>query len=267
MNILIPMAGAGARFSEKGYVSHKPLLPLTSRHNQEIVPLVVAAVRDLPIDVERADVNLMFVVRDFHIAGGVDVKIMGYFPRAQFIVIDALTDGQARTCLCAREHFDTDEALIIAACDNGMDVSREFFTTQTHRADALIFTFRGNEAVTGKPESYGWVQTENDCVTGLSIKRPLSTRPLQDHAIVGTFWFKQGRDFFSAADQMIDTDDRINGEFYVDQVFHYLLSAKCDVKVVEVERYFCWGTPEDYEIYEATIGYWSEFVAKEAWVK
>ena len=267
MNILIPMAGAGARFFEKGYLTHKPLLPLTSRHNLETVPLVVAAVRDLPVDLEREDVNLLFIVRDFHIADDVDRKILAYLPNAQFIVIDALTDGQARTCLYAREQFDTDEALMIAACDNGMDVSCELFMTQTHQADALIFTFRGNEAVTEKPESYGWVQTENERVTSVSIKRPLSTRPMEDHAVVGAFWFKRGRDFFSAADQMIENDDRINGEFYVDQVFQYLLSGKCNVSVVEIERYLCWGTPEDYEIYEATLRYWSEFVAKEAWVK
>ena len=90
---------------------------------------------------------------------------------------------------------------------------------------------------------------------------------MEDHAVVGTFWFKRGRDFFSAADQMIENDDRINGEFYVDQVFHYFLSGKFNVSVVEVDRYLCWGTPEDYEIYEATLRYWSEFVAKEAWVK
>ena len=75
MNILIPMAGAGARFFEKGYLTHKPLLPLTSRHSRETVPLVVAAVRDLPIDLEREDVNLLFIVRDFHIADGIDQKI------------------------------------------------------------------------------------------------------------------------------------------------------------------------------------------------
>ena len=90
MNILIPMAGDGSRFSEKGFVLHKPILPLTSRHNHQIVPLVVAAVHDLPVDIEREDVNLLFIIRDFHVNDGIDQELLAYFPRAKFIAIDAL---------------------------------------------------------------------------------------------------------------------------------------------------------------------------------
>ena len=127
MNILIPMAGAGSRFAEKGYVPHKPILPLTSRHSHETVPLVVEAVRDLPVDLERDDVTLLFIVRDFHIADNVDQVLLTYFPRAQFIVIDTLTGGQASTCLHARAQFDTDLPMMIAACDNGMNIPHETF--------------------------------------------------------------------------------------------------------------------------------------------
>jgi dTDP-glucose pyrophosphorylase len=267
MNILIPMAGAGSRFSKQGYVTHKPVLPLTSRHSQKIVPLVVEAVHDLPVDLEREDVNLLFIVRDFHMADGVNKVLLTYFPRAKFIVIDALTDGQASSCLYSRAQFDTVEPLLIAACDNGMDVSRAAFDVQSRDADALIFTFRGNEAVMQKPEAYGWVRTANENVTGVSIKQPISNTPLDDHAVVGTFWFRRGCDFFAAADEMIEANDQINGEFYVDQVFKYLVEARRDVRFIEVERYLCWGTPEDYEAYEATLAYWSAFVARESWVK
>jgi hypothetical protein len=267
MNIVSPMAGAGSRFAKKDYVPHKPVLPLTSRHSHETVPLVVEAVRDLPVDLERDDVTLLFIMRDFHMADGVDQALLVHFPRAQFIVIDALTDGQASTCLFARAQFNSEVPMMIAACDNGMDVSRTKFETRSVGSDALIFTFRGNEAVTEKPEAYGWVRTDGETVRGVSIKQPISSTPLEDHAIVGTFWFQSGRDFFAAADKMIAANDRINGEFYVDQAFKYLVDAGCDVRIIEVDRYLCWGTPEDYEAYEATLAYWTEFISKEAWAK
>ena len=267
MNILIPMAGAGSRFIKKGYVPHKPILPLTSRHRNETVPMAVEAVRDLPIDLEREDVTLLFIVRDFHMTDGVDQTLLTHFPRAQFIVIDTLTDGQAITCLSARAYFDSDMPMIIAACDNGMEVPRATFELRLQDAEALIFTFRGNDVVLEKPESYGWVQTDGDVATGVSIKQPISKTPQEDHAIVGTFWFQNGRDFFTAADKMIAANDRINGEFYVDQVFKYLLDAGRDVRAIEVDRYICWGTPEDYEAYQATLAYWTAFVSKEVWIK
>ena len=59
---------------------------------------------------------------------------------------------------------------------------------------------------------------------------------------------------------MIAANDRINGEFYVDQVFKHMLSAGLKVVVFEIDRYICWGTPEDYEIYEDTISYWKAFL-------
>lgn len=266
MNILIPVAGAGSRFTEKGYSVHKPVLPLTSRHSHDIVPLVVEAVRDLPVDFQSDDTNLLFIMRDFHIADGVNTELLTYFPRAKFIVIDELTEGQASTCLLARTHFDTDKPMMIAACDNGMDLSRSAFEAQTKNASALVFTFRGNYAVVQKPEAYGWVRTDGTVVTGVSIKQPISISPLADHAVVGTFWFQRGRDFFTAADQMIAANDRINGEFYVDQVFEYLVNSDQEVRVIEVDRYLCWGTPEDYEAYEATLAYWTKFVSKENWL-
>jgi dTDP-glucose pyrophosphorylase len=266
MNILIPMAGEGSRFLEKGYVIHKPVLPLTSRFKFQTIPMVVAAVLDLPFDFERDDINLHFIIRDFHVDEGVDQALLKYFPEAQFIVIDALSNGQASTCLVARQFLDNSQPLLITACDNGIDVTREAFEANKVTADALIFTFRNNDAVCEKPEAFGWVQTSDDIVTGVSIKQPISSTPKQDHAIVGTFWFKQGRDFFTFADKMIAENDRINGEFYVDQIFKYLLKAKRIVKVIEVERYLCWGTPEDYENYQATLNYWKNFLDKNDWI-
>jgi dTDP-glucose pyrophosphorylase len=267
MNILIPMAGAGSRFSQKDYTLHKPILPLTSRHSHKTVPMVVEAVRDLPVDLERKDVSLVFIVRDFHIAEGIDQVLLCHFPRAQFIVIDTLTDGQASTCLHSRSYFDTDLPLMISACDNGIDISQQSFEARSQVSDALVFSFRGNKCVSKKPESYGWLRTDGDAISGLSIKKPISDEPQKDHAIVGTFWFKSGRDFFDSADKMIAANDRINGEFYVDQVFKYLLKAGRVVRAIEVDRYISWGTPDDYESYHATLAYWTEFISKEAWVK
>ena len=267
MNILIPMAGDGSRFAKKGYTVHKPILPLTCRFSRKIVPLVVGAVQDIPVDLERDDVNLLFIMRDFHMADGVDQELLRHFPRAKFIAIDALSDGQASTCLHARLQFDVDVPLMIAACDNGMDIPRATFERRSRDAEALIFTFRGNESVVENPESYGWVHASGEIATNISIKLPISCTPLEDHAVVGTFWFKNGRDFFTAADKMIAANDQINGEFYVDQIFKYLLDLGRDVRVIEVDRYLCWGTPEDYEAYEATLAYWMSFASKEEWIK
>jgi len=262
MQVLIPMAGAGSRFSQKGYTLSKPVIPTTSRHHGRKIPMVVAAVEDLPA--ERAS-SFTFVVRDFHGSQGVTAEISRHVPGAQFITVSQLTEGQASTCLLAKDRINNTQPLLIAACDNGMDLPEKAFARLSAEADALIFTFRGNDAVLEKPEAYGWVRNEGERVTGVSIKQPISSTPLNDHAICGTFWFRHGQAFVAAAEAMLAANDRINGEFYVDQVFKYALHQGLRVKVLEISRYFCWGTPEDYAAYENTLAYWHHFVKQEAW--
>lgn len=81
--------------------------------------------------------------------------------------------------------------------------------------------------------------------------------------MVATFWFKRGSIFVEAAKKMIEENDRINGEFYVDEVIKHILELGYNAEVFEIERYIGWGTPEDYEIYQKTFEYWSGFYERE----
>ena len=62
---------------------------------------------------------------------------------------------------------------------------------------------------------------------------------------------------------MISENDRINNEFYVDQVAYHALKLGYKVKVFEIDRYIGWGTPEDYITYQKTYEYWTGFCIKE----
>ena len=265
MNVLIPMAGAGSRFQQAGYRESKPALPLTDRVSGKTLPMVVAAVREL---INGADYDRVVLIdRSFHRDSGLQAQIAESVPGVEFITLDHLSDGQASTCLAARTLIDNDEELLIGACDNGVDYSLATFQQLKQSADAIIFTYRGHELVLARPEAHGWVEVDSDNrVSRVSVKQPLSDHVLQDHAIVASFWFRHGADFVRAADRMIAAEDRINGEFYVDQVMQHAVELGLVVKVLEVERYFCWGTPLDYECYEKTVAYWRGFVAAEPWL-
>jgi dTDP-glucose pyrophosphorylase len=263
MIILIPMAGAGSRFSKEGYKKHKPVIPTKDHRTGLSVPMVVAATSDLP-NADNKDTKIIYIDRDFHKKDGVEQQIKEYFPQAEFITINYLTEGQASTCLLAKDNINNNEELIIAGCDNGMIIDSSKFEELRKDADALIFTYRGHNLVLEKPEAHGWVCVDNiDNVTGMSVKKPISDTPLNDHAVVATFWFKKGSSFVEACEKMVEENDRINSEFYVDQVMKHMLDLNYKVKVFEVEKYICWGTPKDYEEYENTFDYWNNFCQKE----
>jgi dTDP-glucose pyrophosphorylase len=254
------MAGIGKRFVDKGYKLHKPLIPTFDRRTGEKYPMVICATKDLP-GVGQFGSNIIYIDRTFHKREGIEDRIREFYKKAIFITTDTLTDGQACTCMLAKDIINNDEELLIAGSDNGMIFDKERFNLLKEKCDVIIFTFRNNESVLENPDSYGWVKIDNENnVVGMSIKKAISKNPVKDHAIVATFWFLKGNMFVQAANKMINENDRINNEFYVDESIQHCLDLGYKVKVFEIDRYIGWGTPKDYENYMDTIEYWKEFV-------
>ena len=260
MQILLPMAGAGQRFADAGYTTSKPAIPTYDRRTGKLLPMVVCAVLDLP-GVKEDGSNVIFVDRTFHKEDGVEDEILKHFPKARFITLDELTEGQACTCMTAKDLLNPDDSLLIAGCDNGMVIDDAKFDELSKEADELVFTYRHNEAVLKNPNAYGWmIVDENDNITGTSIKKAISATPMEDHAVVATFYFKKAQMFIDATNKMIAENDRINNEFYVDKVVDHVMALGGNAKVFEIDRYIGWGTPKDYEEYQATWEYWKGFL-------
>lgn len=249
MNLLIPMAGDGSRFVKEGYKIPKPIIPVSGK------PMVIQATEHLPESKTK-----IYICRDFHIKKyKINDIIQKHYPDAKILAIDKLTEGQASTCLLAKNFINNDEELLISASDNGMIYNKERFKKLKKTTDCLVFTFRNNVTVQTKPEQYGWIKTDkNENVLEASVKVPISKNPIRDHAIVGAFWFKKGKYFVEAAEQMILQNKRINNEFYVDESINNLLKLGFTAKALEIESYICWGTPDDLKTYN----YWEEFYSK-----
>lgn len=234
---VIPMAGAGRRFVEAGYTTPKPLIPIDG------VPMVVRACLDLP----RADAWI-FICRTEHVRDSrIDAVLSRRFPGADILTVDRLTEGQAATCLLAAERLDATDRITIGACDNGMvyDAAAPD-RLWADGADALVWTFRRHPAVLQDPRMYGWVDADaSGRVLRISCKVPLSNAPLEDHAVVGTFSFRRAEDFLRVTRKTMALNRRVNSEFYMDTVLDQAVIEGLDVRVLEVERYVCWGTPAD----------------------
>ncbi len=261
--ILIPMAGAGQRFADAGYRVHKPAIPTIDRYDGTEKPMVVCATKDLP-GVAADGSNVIYVDRIFHREDGVEDAIRAYYEKAQFITIDRLTEGQACTCMLAKDYLDPEEELLIAGCDNGMDIDRAAFEETKLTCDCIVFTYRHNEAVLQNPNAYGWMLADGEGnITGTSIKKAISDTPMEDPAVVATFWFRKAKVFFDATEKMIRENDRINGEFYVDQTVKHVIDLGYRAKIFDINRYVGWGTPADYEGYQNTFAYFKAFLMRE----
>jgi dTDP-glucose pyrophosphorylase len=245
---LIPIAGAGKRFLDAGYTLPKPLIPVDGK------PMVLCAVSHLP----PAD-RWIFACRSEHIEEShIDLTLQENFQSPHIISVPQLTDGQASTCLLSRDLLLSDDILTVGACDNDMlyDPAGYAELLSQPDCDAIIWTFRNNPAVLQNPRMYGWVKVDaNNRARRVSVKVPISATPMRDHAVIGAFTFKSAAHFIQFADEMIRLDRRINNEFYLDELMNVMIEAGKTVYVFEVDRYICWGTPQDLELYNYWRGY------------
>jgi len=251
---LIPLAGHGSRFSKVGYINPKPLIEVSGK------PMIIQAANSLPNANEYIFVTLKEHLKNYQL----EETLKDEFKDAIIISIDEVTEGQAITCALGLKSVDSNSSLLIAATDNGMIYNHEKYQTliKNNSVDAIIFTFRHHISSKNSPKMYGWVKTDGkDNAMGVSVKLPISDNPYEDHAIVGTFWFKKIDYFNKALKKLLDKKIKVNGEYYVDSLMGELIQLGLNVKVFELDDYICWGTPDDYEKFV----YWQSFFHKVSW--
>ena len=241
--VLMPLAGAGQRFRDAGYALPKPLIPVSGR------PMVLQAAADLPEAARR------YVLRtDLPELTAVSEALSTAEGEPSLVLLAKLTDGQARTCLLGLEGLEFDAPLTIGACDNGVlfDGARFGSMLESGKADVLVWGMRGHPAAARRPTAYGWIEAdEAGRISRVSVKEPLSDLTA-DPIVIGTFTFRRARDFVAAATRMIRRDARVNNEFYVDTCINDAIALGLDCRLLEVEHYFGWGTPDELRTFE----YW-----------
>lgn len=251
---LIPLAGHGSRFSKVGYKDPKPLIEVSGK------PMIIQAENSLPNSQDHIFVTLQEHLDNYPLKN----ILKNEYPDSKIISIDEVTKGQAITCSLGLRGVDKNASLLIAATDNGIIYNKDKYQQliDDEKVDAIIFTFRHHVSSKNNPQMYGWVKTDdkNNAIE-VSVKIPISPDPYNDHAIVGTFWFKKVEYFNKAFQSLLDKDIRVNGEYYVDSLIGELIESGLNVKVFEVNDYICWGTPDDYE----TFVYWQSFFHKNSW--
>jgi len=243
-SLIVPMAGAGARFAAAGYDRPKPLVPVSGQ------PMALAATADLP----RTDVQVFVLRSDLPHVEDIAAALRDAHPKCRIVMLDRLTDGQAVTCLAAMDEVDASAPLTIGACDTGVlyDAARLDAMMAEPDTDVIVWGFRGHDAARRRPNSYGWIDADGaGAVRGVAVKKPLRD-PAHDPVIIGTFTFARAGDLKAAAERMIARKARVNGEFYVDTCIEDALALGLKVKLFEVAAYLCWGTPDELKTFE----YW-----------
>ena len=247
--LILPMAGAGSRFSKEGYEIPKPLLDI------EGLPMIIQAVECLPKTNKK-----IFICQNEHLNKyGIGSVIKDYYNETEIIGIDYITEGQACTCDLAFQNFNVDleKPVFISACDNGVyyDIKKYEELLEDLEVDIIIWSFSNNPTSKLFPHMYAWLDVDkNNYIKRVSIKKAF-TDIENKYAIIGSMTFKKGKYFKEGLNKIYKTNYRTNGQFYVDNMIEPLVNMGYKIKIFDVENYLCWGTPNDYKTYN----YWKEY--------
>ena len=231
LNVLIPMAGKGSRFSEKGYVFPKPLIEINGK------PMIQIVVENINIEA-----NYIFIVLQEHIEKyNIDKMLKLIVPNCKIVVTDGITEGAASTTLLAKQFINNDNPLVIANSDQYIEWNpREAMYNFTSKdIDGGILTFNSTHP------KWSYAKTDdNGTVTEVAEKNPIST-----NATVGIYYWKAGKNYVTSAEEMIEKNIRVNNEFYVCPVYNQAIEKSQKIIIEEVNEMWGIGTPEDLDTF------------------
>lgn len=240
INIVIPMAGAGSRFSKAGYSKPKPFIDVAGK------PMIVRVLDNLRLP----EAHYILVARREHMEAEVHlVRDIEETYRATFIAIDGLTEGTACTVMHVRKLIANDTPLLIANSDQIVDFNAQEFVEDcvNRNLDGSILTFIDEK----RDSKWSFARIGDDgLVCEVKEKQAIS-----EFATVGIYLFRKGSEFIDAVIEMMLAQDRVNDEYYTCPSYNYMIRGGKRVGIYGVlpNAMHGIGTPEDLQIFLSNV--------------
>jgi NDP-sugar pyrophosphorylase family protein len=243
MNIIIPMAGIGSRFTEYGFTINKYLLPinknLTTMIEMAIITLNVKFAEFIFIlrEENEEDNNLRDILKDICLRNDYNFKI---------ISVNKLTEGPASTVYEAKQFINNDLPLIVSNSDQILDYSFNAFYNKSIKYDGCVLTYYPDYELTlGEKDKHSFVKSENGKCIQFVEKTVISKE-----ALIGVHYYKKGKYFVEAYEYMYKNNIRApNNEFYLSYTYQAMLDLNYDIGthlINDNEKFYPVGEPIDY---------------------
>ena len=229
LHLIMPMGGAGSRFTKEGFELPKPLLKINDK------PFFYWATKSITKFIDVTDI--IFVVLQEHIDKyQIDQEIKKYFPKSIIKVIPQVLNGAVLTCLAGCEAINDDYPIIFNDCDH-LFKSTAFndFINTDEKLDGALLTFESNS------NKYSYAKLdENNNVIGTVEKEVVSSK-----AICGAYYFKNIKLFKKMANLYLEKCNY--NEYFVSGVYNIMADNNLKIKCYNVDFHVPFGTPEEYQ--------------------
>jgi dTDP-glucose pyrophosphorylase len=239
IQLVIPAAGLGSRFSSVGMTTPKPVIDVDG------LPMIAWVIGNFKL--RPTDVVIIVTRPEIGLSETLLPYLHAFQCRVEFVYIDYVTEGPAITVSLAKALLDLDEALVVANSDQYVSAGLDEFLNQAR------YSSSGGQILTMAASGSKWSYVKRTSAGNVSeVKEKVE---ISNEATVGIYGWNKASYFFESLETMIAANDRTNGEFYVAPTYNYLIERTVPISAInigDVEReVHGLGTPEDLEIFEA----------------
>lgn len=238
IQVLYPIGGVGKRFTDEGFLTPKPLIPVNG------VPMIKRAMQTF--DQFGGEISFFSVIREEHQEKYNLAQVLREIsPNIKVMTFQGDTRGPVETALYSEQFLELDQPLIVMDCDISF-ISPSFFdsiSSPNEEVSGALLTFKSSE------NRYSYVELDSQ---GYAL-RTAEKEVISENAIVGAYYFSRARYFVESARNLLTIDlNSRTPEYYLSSVYNLLIDS--GHKIVTHNAIFqCFGTPEEllrFELWE-----------------
>ena len=238
---IMPMAGAGVRFSKYGYTVPKPLIEIQK------TPMYIKASKTFPISFKR-----IFIVNKKINREKSFIKSIKSFKRKKVISLSRKTLGQASTVYKSLKFINNNDSIIVHSCDLSFDLKLNLLQKKLSKYDILVFTSKASSYHVKNHNQYSWVKKNDNDIFDISLKKNFK-KSKGSKVLIGSFVFKNKKILKDVFKYIFDKKIKINKEYYVDAAISIANKIGYKLSEIIVKNYKSWGSHNELANYKSKI--------------
>lgn len=239
MIVVVPMAGRGSRYADKGFDVPKPLIKIAGKY------MIQWALRSL--EGVSYDQIIFVALKEHEIQFGISkilTETLGN--KYELLLIDEVTEGQLCTVLVAKEYFLKRTDLLVIASDSLIksNIGHEI----NHKANEV----KGIISVINLPGDRWSFARTNELSEVVEVAEKVR---ISDNASTGIYYFSDVMEFLELAEDIITKREKTKGEYYIIPVYQRIIEKNEKVKISIAAEMWDMGTPEAKSVFEKHLNY------------
>jgi NDP-sugar pyrophosphorylase family protein len=246
MNIVIPMAGHSRRFKTAGYHRPKAFIDVNG------LPMIHWVCQMFsPKD------HFFFVTLKEHVSSPEYRKILeNAAQNVKVIEVDPHEKGPVYSTLLADSELPDDEPVIICYCDFYQHWRYRQFKEKMVGYRGGMAVFKGYHPASFGETYYAYLKTnDKNEMLELREKQSFTDNRHEEFASTGVYYIESWKLYRKYANLILNNDIKVGNEYYASLIYNPMVADGITVGLFEVEKFICWGTPEDLEQFL----FWSSF--------